>query len=385
VSARIYLDNAATTAVREEVVDAMLPYVSSGYNPSSVHAEGRAARAVLDDARDRVARCIGAKPKEVIFTGSGSEADNLALIGVAHALRSHGRHIVSSEIEHHAILHAVDALRDERFDATLLPVDDEGQVSARAFDAALQSNTIVASMMYVNNELGTIHPIAECATAARARGVLFHTDAVQAAAYLPLDVRDLGVDLLSLAAHKFYGPKGVGVLYVREHTPIEPIIHGGAQEFSKRAGTENLAGIVGLARALELALDERTDVAGRVGTLRDRFEQQVQARISGVRVNGGHALRAPHISNLSFAGLTSEQLLMRLDVDGVAVSAGSACASGAIEPSHVIAALRLPERWTAGVIRFSFGRTTTQAQIDRTVEVLERAVADLRSISEIPA
>jgi cysteine desulfurase len=385
VSARIYLDNAATTAVREEVLGAMLPYFSSGYNPSSVHAEGRDARAVLDDARDRVARCIGAKAKEVIFTGSGSEADNLALIGVAHALRARGTHIVSSNIEHHAILHAIDGLREEQFEATMLPVDDEGRVNSVAFDAALQSNTILASVMYVNNELGTIQPIVQFAAAARARGVLFHTDAVQAAAYLPLDVRALGVDLLSLAAHKFYGPKGIGLLYVREGTPIKPIIHGGAQEFAKRAGTENLAGIVGLATALEVALDERTEAAARVGSLRDRFEQQVRARIADVRVNGGRALRAPHISNLSFQGVTSEQLLMRLDLDGVAVSAGSACASGTIEPSHVIAALGLPQRWTAGVIRFSFGRTTTQAQVDRTVEVLERAVADLRSISEIPA
>jgi cysteine desulfurase len=385
VSARIYLDNAATTAVREEVLGAMIPYFSSGYNPSSVHAEGRDARAVLDDARDRVARCIGAKAKEVIFTGSGSEADNLALIGVAHALRARGTHIVSSSIEHHAILHAVDGLCEEHFEATMLPVDDEGRVNTVAFDAALQSNTILASVMYVNNELGTIQPIAQFAAAARARGVLFHTDAIQAAAYLPLDVRTLGVDLLSLAAHKFYGPKGIGLLYVREGTPIKPIIHGGAQEFARRAGTENLAGIVGLATALELALDERTEAAARVGSLRDRFEEQVRARIADVRVNGGLALRAPHISNLSFEGVTSEQLLMRLDLDGVAVSAGSACASGTIEPSHVIAALGLPQRWTAGVIRFSFGRTTTQAQIDRTVEVLERAVADLRSISEIPA
>jgi cysteine desulfurase len=255
----------------------------------------------------------------------------------------------------------------------------------QTFQAALRPDTILASIMYVNNEIGTVQPIARLAAAAHAAGVVFHTDAVQATAYLPLDVRMLDVDLLSLAAHKFYGPKGAGVLYVREGTPIVPIIHGGSQEFSKRAGTENIAGIVGLTVALELALDERSEVAGRVGALRDHFEAQVRARIPDVRVNAGEALRAPHISNLSFLGVTSEQLLIRLDLDGLAVSAGSACASGAIEPSHVIAALGLPDEWMRGVIRFSLGRTTTQTQIDRAVEVLERAVADLRSISEIPA
>ncbi len=382
---RIYLDNAATTPVRREVLEAMLPYFTEGgYNASSLHAEGRAARAALDDARVRVARCIGAKSKEIVFTGGGSEADNLALTGVAHALRNRGRHIVSTAVEHHAILHALDALRDEGFEVTLLAVDEQGRVDPEAFSAALRSDTILASVMYVNNELGTAHPIAELAERAHKKGALFHTDAVQAAAYLPLDVQRLGVDLLSLAAHKIYGPKGVGVLFVRENTPIVPIVHGGSQEFSKRAGTENVAGIVGLTVALELALDERTETGGRVGTLRDRFEDQVRKHIPDVRVNGGEALRAPHVSNLSFLGVTSEQLLMRLDLDGIAVSAGSACASGAIEPSHVIAALELPEEWMLGVIRFSFGRTTTQADADRAVEVLERAVADLRSISELP-
>ncbi len=383
---RIYLDNAATTTVRPEALEAMLPYFTdAGYNASSVHSEGRAARAALDDARSRVARCIGAKPKEIVFTGGGSEADNLALLGVAHAMRDRGRHIVSTAVEHHAVLHAIDALRDEGFEATLLSVDSRGRVDPDAFSAALRADTILASAMYVNNELGTVQPIADLCTLAHGKGVLFHTDAVQAAAYLPLDVQRLGVDLLSLAAHKFYGPKGVGALFVREGTPLVPIVHGGSQEFSKRAGTENVAGIVGMTVALELALDERTQAAARVGTLRDRFEDDVRRRIADVRVNGGQAMRAPHISSLSFLGVTSEQLLMRLDLDGVAVSAGSACASGAIEPSHVIEALGLPQQWMQGVIRFSLGRTTTQADIERTVEVLERAVADLRSVSEIPA
>lgn len=379
MTSRIYLDHAATTPVRPEVVEAMLPYFTdNGYNASSVHAEGRAARAALDDARQRVALCLGAKAKEIVFTGGGSEADNLALTGVAYALRERGRHLVSTAVEHHAVLHTLDALTEAGWQTTLIAVDGDGLVSTQAFETALIPGTVLASVMYVNNELGTIAPIADLAGRARERGVLFHTDAVQAGAYLPVDVRALGVDLLSLAAHKFYGPKGIGVLYVREGTPIVPIVHGGSQEFAKRAGTENVAAIVGLAMALELAMDERTQAAGRIATLRDRFEDRVRARIRDTRVHGGGAPRAPHISNLSFLGVDSEALLMRLDMEGIAVSAGSACAAGAIEPSHVIAALGLPEEWTRGVIRFSLGRLTTSKQIDRVAEVLERAVADMR-------
>lgn len=383
---RIYLDHAATTPVRREVIDAMLPYFAqNGYNASSVHAEGRAARAALDDARQRVARCLGAKSKEIVFTGGGSEADNLAIAGVARALRARGRHLVSTAAEHHAVLHSLQALSEEGWEVTLLGVDRDGRVSPEAFAAALRADTVLASVMYVNNEVGTVQPIAQLAAAAHERGVLFHTDAVQAAAYLPLDAAKLGIDLLALGAHKFYGPKGTGLLYVREGTPIVPILHGGSQEFGKRAGTENLAGIVGLAAALELALDERTGAGARIATLRDRFEARVLERIPDVRINGGGAPRAPHISNLGFLGVASEQLLMRLDIEGIAVSAGSACASGVIEPSHVIAALGLPEEWTRGVTRFSLGRTSTPGQIDRTAEVLEQAVADLRSISSAPA
>ncbi len=377
---RLYFDHAATTPVRAEVIEAMLPYFAqTGYNPSSLHAEGRAARAALDAARERVARCLGAKSKEIVFTGGGSEADNLAVIGAARALRTRGRHLVSTAVEHHAVLHALEALRDEGWEMTMLAVDADGYVSPDAFAGALRADTVLASVMYVNNEIGTVQPIAQLSRVAHERGILFHTDAVQAAAYLPVDVKALGADLLSLAAHKFYGPKGTGVLYVREGTPLSPILHGGSQEFAKRAGTENLAGIVGLASALELALDERTQAAGRIGTLRDEFEGRILERIPDARVNGAAAMRAPHISNLSFLDVASEQLLMRLDLDGLAVSAGSACASGAIEPSHVIAALGLAEPWMRGVIRFSLGRSTTQAQIRRAAEVLERAVADLRS------
>jgi cysteine desulfurase len=383
---RIYLDNAATTPARPEVVEAMLPHFTrNGYNPSSLHAEGRAARAALDDARDRVARALGADRKEVIFTGSGSEADNLAVLGVARALRARGRHAISTVIEHHAILHPLDALRAEGWDVTLLPVSPDGLLDPQAFAAALRPDTVLASIAYANNEIGTVQPIRELATIARGAGVLLHTDAVQAAAYLPLDVADLGVDLLSISAHKFYGPKGVGALYVRAGTELEPLVVGGSQEFAKRAGTENVAGIVGMAVALEYVAAGRASIGSRVAALRDAFEAAVLERVPGTRVNGRGAPRLPNNANLSFTGVRSEHVLIRLDIEGIAVSAGSACTSGALEPSHVIAALGLPPEWMSGVIRFSLGESTTAGEIDRVLEVLPRAIEELREFSPIPA
>ena len=377
---RIYLDHAATTPVRPEALEAMLPFFGpGGYNPSSVHAEGRSARAALDDARERIARILGAKPKEIVFTGSGSESDNLGIAGVARALGARGRHLVSAVTEHHAVLHTLDALRSEGWEVTLLPVDSAGTVDPQAFASALRDDTVLASIAYANNEIGTIAPIAQLARLAHARGVLFHTDAVQAPAYLPIDVRELEVDLLSIAAHKFYGPKGVGALFVREGTPIEPLVHGGSQEFAKRAGTENVAGIVGMARALELASAERVAAAERLGTLRDRLEAVVCERLDGVRVNGGGAPRLPNNLNLAILGVESDGLIARLDMDGLAVSAGSACASGVVEPSHVLGSLGLPPEWLRGVVRLSLGRTTSEEEITRAGETLIGAVSGLRS------
>lgn len=378
---RIYLDYAATTPARPEVVEAMLPYFTRyGYNASSLHAEGRAARTALDGARGRIAVLLGVRPQEVVFTGGGSEADNLAVLGIARALRAKGRHVVSTPIEHHAVLHALDVLRDDDWEVTLVPVDGEGRIDEAAFAAALRPDTVLATVAYANNEIGVVQPIARLAEAARARGVLFHTDAVQAPAYLPIGLPQLGVDLLSLAAHKFYGPKGVGALVVRTGVPLAPVIHGGSQEFAKRAGTENVAGIVGMAAALQWAVDERSEAAARVGSLRDRFEAALAARIPDVRVHAGGAVRLPNNSNVAFLGVESEQLLLRLDLEGIAVSAGSACAAGALEPSHVIAALGLAPEWKRGVIRFSLGRLTTEREVARTLEVLERVVAELRHI-----
>ncbi len=381
---RIYLDYAATTPLRPEALEAMLPFLSAGgFNPSSLHAEGRAARAALDDARDRVAAALGVHRREITFVGSGSEADTHALLGAARAARSRGRHVVASAIEHHAVLHALDALRDEGFEVTLVPVDERGLVDPAAFEAALRPDTVLASIMLANNEIGVVQPVARLAARARDRGAIVHTDAVQAAGWLPLRPTELGVDLLALSGHKFSGPKGTGVLYVRDGTPLGPLVHGGGQEFGRRAGTENLAGIVGLARALELAVAGQAERAVRIGTLRDRLEAGIVASVGEVRVNGAGAPRLPNNCNLSFAGIDSETLLMRLDLAGVAVSAGSACTSGALEPSHVIAALGIDPRWHRGTIRFSLGDATTPGEIDRVLALLPRITAEVRTKGEV--
>jgi cysteine desulfurase len=371
---RIYLDYAATTPLSEQSKLAMQSVEEAGaFNPSSPHAEGRRARALLEDARDRVASVLGASRKEIEFTASGSEADNHALRGVARALGRKG-HIVTSAVEHHAVLRTVEDLADDGFAVTYLPVDRHGRVDPATFEAALRDDTLMASIMYANNEIGTVQPIADLAAAARRHGVLFHTDAIQAPGWLPLDVGALGVDLLSISAHKFYGPKGVGVLFVRDGTPLHPLVRGGGQEFGRRAGTENVAGIVGLAAALEIAAREREASAARVGALRDELEAVILASVPGAWINASGAERLPHLASVGFPGAESQALLARLDLEGVAVSAGSACTSGVLEPSHVLAALepRAPER--GGVIRFSLGRPTSAAEVRRTLEILGEIV-----------
>ncbi len=382
---RIYLDNAATTAARPDVVEAMLPHFTrNGYNASSLHAEGRAARAAVDDARERIARALSVRPKEIVFTAGGSEADNLAIAGAARAIRGRANHAVASTIEHHAVLHALDALAAEGWEITLVPVNGDGHVPLAAFEAALRPDTALASVMLANNEIGTIQDVRELAAAARRAGALFHTDAVQAPAHLPIRPVELAVDLLSLAAHKFYGPKGVGALYVRTGIPLDPIVRGGGQESGRRAGTENTAALVGMAAALDFAQAEQAGTAPRLRALRDRLEAGILERIPHVRINGREP-RLPTLSSISFLGVESEHILMRLDLEGIAVSAGSACMSGVLEPSHVIAALGLPEAWMRGVVRFSLGRDTTAAHIDRVLEVLPRAIGELREFSPIPA
>ena len=376
---RIYLDHAATTSARPEVVAAMMPLLGGGYNPSSLHAEGRAARAALDAAREAVAGVLGASPREIVFTGGGSEADVLAVVGAARAQAGRGRHVVTTAIEHHAVLRAVDVLEREGWRVTRLPVDARGLVDPAAFAAALTPETTVASVMLANNEIGVIQPVAELAGLARARGVVFHTDAVQAAGWLSLAVDALGVDLLSLSSHKFHGPKGAGVLYVWRGTPVEPLIVGGGQENGLRAGTEDVAGIVGFATALMLAERERPDASARIGALRDRLEAGIVATIPAVVVNGAGAARLPGCLSVAFADLPSDALLIRLDLDGIAASAGSACAAGSLEPSHVAAAIGLAERYRLGVVRFSLGRCTSDAEIEDVLRRLPSLVASVRT------
>jgi cysteine desulfurase len=376
---RIYFDHAATTPARPEAVAVMLPLLGEGgFNPSSIHAEGRAARAALDDARARVARALGAKPREIVFTGSGSESIGLALIGAARAALGRGRHVVTTVAEHRAVLRAADVLEGEGWEVTRLPVDGAGLVDRGAFAGALRSDTVLASVMLANNELGSIAPIAELAALARRAGVLFHTDAVQAPGQLELEAGALGVDLLSISAHKFYGPKGVGALYVRSGTPLAAQIVGGSQEFGLRAGTENVAGIAGLAAALELAQAERAANAARLAALRDRLEAGVTAAIPTARVNAAGVPRLAAVSSIAFADTLSAALLIRLDLEGIAASAGSACAAGSLEPSHVIRALGLPDVYRRGVIRFSLGQSSTAGEVDRVIAILPPLAAQVR-------
>lgn len=376
---RIYVDHAATTPARAEVVEAMLPHLGElGFNPSSVYAEGRHAKAALDEARAGVARALGARPREIVFTGGGSEANTLAIAGAARALRERRRHVVTSTIEHHAVLHAVEMLRGDGFEVTLVPVDENGRVDLGEFASALRDDTALVSLMLANNEIGTLQPIAEIAELAHARGAVVHTDAVQALGRVPLDVRTLGVDLLTLASHKFYGPKGVGMLYVRSGTPLAAIVVGGGQEAGLRAGTENVAGIVGFAKALELAVTDLEPEAARLRELRDRFEAGVLGTIPGARVNAADAARLPNVSSLAFSGLDAQALLVRLDLEGVAVSLGSACAAGSSEPSHVLAALGGPEWIRRATVRFSFGRLTGRQEVNDLLAMLPGAIESVR-------
>jgi cysteine desulfurase len=373
-SRRIYLDHAATTALRPEVVEAMRDAAADAdYNPSSLHAEGRRARAALEAARRRVADALGAQRREITFTGGGTEANNEALFGAARAAQP-GASFVSTAIEHHAVLGPLERLGEEGFGVRLLAVASDGRLDPAEFARALDRPVTLASVMYANNEIGTVQPIAELAAIARGRGTLFHTDAVQAPSWLPLDVRELGVDLLSLSAHKFGGPRGVGVLFVREGAAIAPFVLGGGQEFGRRSGTENIVGAAGMARALELAVAERAGASGRVAELRDSLERGIAAAVADVRVNGAGAERLANSLSVTFAGVEPAAALIALDLAGVAVSAGSACTSGTPQRSHVLEAIGVD----AGAIRFSLGPRTTQAEIERVLELLPPIVAGLR-------
>ena len=378
---RIYLDNAATTAVSPAVVEAMLPFFTQVYgNASSVHTAGREAKRALEAARRQVAKAIhAAVPQEIYFTAGGSESDNWAIKGVALARRT--GHIITTAIEHHAVLHTCQWLEKQGFAVTCLPVDEFGRVTAAQVEKALQPDTILVSVMMANNEVGTVEPIAEIGALCRARGILFHTDAVQAVGALPIDVQAMNIDLLSLSGHKFQGPKGVGALYIRKGVKMDNLVHGGAQERGFRAGTENLPGIVGLGKAIEMADAALAENAARMTTLRDRLIQGLMEAVPGTRLNGHPTQRLPNNVNLSFAGVEGEALLLRLDLTGVAGSAGSACTSGTLDPSHVLMALGLSEAAANGALRLTLGTDTTQEDIDAVLEILPPIVADLRRMT----
>lgn len=381
---KVYLDNAATTALSPRVLEAMLPYFTQYYgNPSSVHAFGREAKQGLDKARDQVAKALHCEPSEVIFTGCGTESDNTVLLGVAQRYGDKGKHIITTNVEHHAILHTCEYLEKEGYSVTYLPVDQDGLVTAEQVAAAIRPDTILVSIMFANNEVGTIMPIQEIGAVCKEKGVLFHTDAVQAVGHIPVDVQAMHIDMLSLSAHKFHGPKGVGALYCRKGIRLPSYIMGGAQERGRRAGTENVAGIVGLGAAIQLATEQLEENRAKMTALRDRLMTGIQARISEVKLNGHPTNRLPNNVNFSFKYIEGESILLMLDMNGIAASSGSACTSGSLDPSHVLLALGLPHEIAHGSVRLTLGDETTEEDIDYTIDVLEKTVARLRAMSPL--
>lgn len=380
----IYFDHAATTPVDERVLQKMLPYFMDNFgNPNSQHRFGRRSVTAVDEARDTVASLIGAKPSEIYFTSGGTESDNWAIRGAAHARAEKGKHLIISAVEHPAMITTAKELEKEGFEVSLAPVDEYGAVDVEKLKSLLRPDTIFVGIMTANNEVGTIQPLAEISGLCRERGILFFTDAVQAAGALKIDVNDPAVDLLSFSGHKFYGPKGVGVLYIRSGLKLGKIITGGHQERTMRGGTTNVPAIVGLAEALRLAQEEREKNAAYVSSLRDRFISRVLHEIPYVKLNGHPQNRLPANANFSFRYIEGESLLFSLDLAGIAVSSGSACSSGSLEPSHVLLAMGLPEGLAHGSIRFSFGKDNTPAQIDYAVDKLKEIVVKLRALSPL--
>ena len=376
----VYLDYNATTPLAPEVLEVMLPYFREEFgNPSSIHSFGQRAKAALYDARERVASLIGASPNEILFTSGGTEADNLAILGVLEAAEGGRRHLVTSSVEHHAVLNTMKALAKKGVPVTFLKVDRAGRVDPEDLKSALTPGTLLVSIMHANNETGVVQPVAELARLTHQAGAYFHTDAVQSIGKIPVRVRELGVDLLSLSGHKIYGPKGTGALYVRRGVNVRPIFRGGGQERARRPGTENLPGLVGLGRAAQLAEKHLAGEPNRVAVLRDRLTEDVLARIPGSAPNGAEAERTPNTVNLSFPGVEGETLIIALDLKGCAVSTGAACSSGTVEPSHVLIAMGLSPQQVQGSIRVSLGRYTTAEEIAYFVDVLESVVESIRN------
>lgn len=381
---KIYIDHASTTPCDKKVVEAMLPYFSDEFgNADSQHFFGRETAKAVADARATIAGLIGAAPNELYFTASGTEADNWALKGAALARKEKGNHIIISSIEHHAILTAADWLERNGFVVTRLPVNSHGIVEPETLEKAIDDNTTLVSVMYVNNEVGTIQPIKELAKIAHAHGALFHSDCVQAMPYIKIDVKELGLDLLSMSGHKFYGPKGVGALYIRNGVKLEKLVSGGGQERSQRGGTTNTPAVVGMAKALELSCASQDENNKHIAAIRDHFVERVMNEIPYIRFNGDMQRRVPSVANFSFEFVEGEGILMLMDFNGIAVSSGSACSSGSLDPSHVLLAMGVPVEVSHGSIRFSFGKDNTMEEADYTVDKLKETIAKLREMSPL--
>ena len=390
VDGTVYLDHAGTTPLDSKVLEAMVPYFTQRFgNPSSLHSVGQEARYALDEARERVAGVLNCRSREIVFTAGGTESDNAAIHGVATALHETGNHIVTSSVEHHAVLHACQYLESQGFEVTYLSVDADGMVQPEAVYNAINERTTLVSIMYGNNEIGTINPISEIAKSVKKRAeelsrtIVFHTDAVQAAGYLSLDVAELGVDLLSLSGHKFHGPKGTGVLYIKRGSPYLPLIHGGGQERERRSGTENIPGIIGLSLALEAADATREETSQHCAALRDQIIESVLQRIPGSRLNGHATQRLPNNANFSFTGVEGEPILLGLDMAGIAASSGSACSSGSLEPSHVLLALGQSAEIARGSLRLTLGRDNTEDEVEYLLGVLVDLVQRLRQLPSL--
>lgn len=380
----IYLDHAATTPVKPAVLEAMRPYYTEHYgNPSSIYSIARESKKAIETARAQVAKAIGAVPDEIYFTSGGSESDNWAIKGVVFANRKKGNHIITSAIEHHAVLHTCQYLEKEGFSVTYLPVDSSGLVDPQDLEKAITDKTILISIMYANNEIGTIEPVAELGAIAKKHKIYFHTDAVQAIGNIPIDVKAQNIDLLSLSAHKFYGPKGCGALYIRKGVKIDNLIHGGGQESRRRAGTENIAGIVGLGTAIELATADIGGHNARIAAMRDRLLKGILNTIPNSRLNGHPERRLPGNLNVSFEFIEGESMLLWLDDEGICGSTGSACTSGSLEPSHVMLAIGLPHEIAHGSLRLTLGDANTEQDMDRVLDVLPKVVAKLRDMSPL--
>jgi cysteine desulfurase len=379
-----YFDHAATTAVKEEVIKEMIPFLGLNYgNPSSIYSIGRTSKKAIEDAREKVAAQLGAKPNEIYFTSCGSESDNLAIKGVVYANRNKGNHIITSKIEHPAVLNTCRALEKEGFEVTYLNVDSDGLISLKELEASIKESTILITIMFANNEIGTIQPIKEIGEIARKHGVYFHTDAVQAIGNVKINVVDMNIDLLSLSAHKFYGPKGVGALYAKSGVKFNKIQDGGHQERNKRAGTENVAQIIGLAKAMELAYENFEEYNKRLQELRDYYISEIEKRIPYVKLNGHREKRLPGNANMSFRFIEGESLLLNLDMKGICASSGSACTSGSLDPSHVLLAIGLPHEIAHGSLRTTFGEENTKEDVDFLIDSLVEIVEKLRNMSPL--